>query len=298
MPSRLLSCLVASLLCVGLSGCFVYRSVANLPRDAAILTDHARAKAALARGDVEAAEGFLTGKAFRHRAREVAGTSWGELGAQAADLVLAAHARGAPIDPEALFEANMVMGRSDDLPVALAFLDTAQRLLDAGGLSDPADKRRHLFDQRFPVLLLVRYLEAGGRIDWNTEIVQGFHELSFRSPPARPGEHDPRDFYRFLLYLTPEDRDWLFAHRRPRVPLDPAVAHDEAALHAFSHSLAYYHWFDDNGFEGLLAYALNDMSRDQAICIARARGYDVVARGEDDRPPPVDAARCRMPRVP
>lgn len=283
------------LLCMVLSGCFLFHPITSLPRDVAILTDHARAKSALARGDLNAAENFLTGESYQHRSREVEGTSWGELSYQAAQVVLAAHACSEVVDQDALFQAYMVMSYSYDLPVALDYLAQAQRLLDGGKLSSPDYKRRYIFEQRFPRLLLYRYLESGGRIDWYSEIQQDFYELYFRSPPPKAGEHDPRDFYRFLVYLTLEDREWLFANRPQRASLDEAIWRDEAKLLAFSRTVDYYYWYDDNRFDWQLSNALSQMSGPEQICMARKRGYDVIPRSEWDIHGVVDPETCQLP---
>lgn len=296
-PLSVLLHLPALLLCLSLSGCFLFHPITSLPRDVAILSDHARAKSALARGDLKAAEGFLTGESYQHRSREVEGTSWGELSYQAAQVVLAAHARDELVDQDALFQAYMVMSYSYDLPVALDYLAQAQRLLDAGSLSALADKRRYIFEQRFPRLLLYRYLESGGRIDWYSEIQQDFYELYFRSPQPKPGEHDPRDFYRFLVYLTLEDREWLFVNRPQREPLDDAIWRDEAKLRAFSSTIDYYYWYDDNRFDWQLSNALSLMSGSEQICMARKRGYDVIPRSEWDIHGVVDPETCQLPKA-
>lgn len=266
----------AVLLCLCMSGCVLTQAITTIPRDVAVLTDHARAKSALARGDLKAAEGFLTAKTYTHRSREVAGTSWGELSGQATEIVLAAHARGESVNPDALFRSYMVMSYSHDMPVALDYLAKGQQLLDAGNVSEPAYEQAYLVDRRLPILLVYRYLDAGGQVDWSSELQQGFYELYFRSPQPKPGEHDPRDFYRFLEYLTLEDREWLFANRRQREPLDEAIWRDEAKLRAFSRTLEYYHWYDDNRFEGTLISALSHMNNEQNICAARKRGYIVI----------------------
>lgn len=230
----------------------------------------------MARGDLKAAEGFLIGEDYRHRSREVVGLTWGELSYQATQIVLAAHARGEPVDPNALFQSYMVMSYSHDMPVALDYLALAERMLDASNLSEPAYKRAYLVERKIPILLIYRYLESGGRVDWSSELQQGFHELYFRSPVPKPGEHDPRDFYRFLVYLRLEDREWLFANFRLREPLDEAIWRDDAKLREFSGTIDYYYWYDDNRFEGHLSDALTHMSDKQNICAARKRGYIVI----------------------
>lgn len=266
----------AVLICLGLSGCFMSHSPLTIPAHTAILADHARAKAAMARGELKAAEGFLIGEKYRHRSREVVGLTWGELSYQASQIVLKAHARGEAVNQDALFQSYMVMSYSHDMPVALDYLAQGQRLLDAGNVSEAAYKQAHLVDRRIPILLIYRYLDSGGRIDWSSELQQGYHELYFRSPPPRPGEHDPRDFYRFLEYLTLEDREWLFANFRLNSPLDDAIWRDEAKLRAFSRTLEYFYWYDDNRFEGYLSSAMMHMSNEQHICAARKRGYIVI----------------------
>lgn len=268
------------LACLGMSGCFAYRSAANLPRDVAILGDHARARSAMARGELSAAEGLLTSEKYRHRSREVAGMSWGELLGQAVETVLAAHARGETVAPEALFQAYMVGAHHDDLPTALDYMTRAQTLLDSVTLREPDQKRRNLVEQRVPSLILYRYLESGGQIDWTSEIEQGYYELYFRAPPPGPGAHDPRDFYRFLEYLTLEDRTWLFENVPMRAHLDADIWRDDARLHAFSRTLKYYEWYAHSGFEGRLDHALNWMRDTAHICAARQRGYNVVPRSE------------------
>lgn len=105
---RLLVLLLAS----SLSGCSMFQPIVTLLRDVAILSDHARAEAALKQGDLKAAEGFLAGRSYRHRSREVVDTSWDELGYQAALVVLAADARGEPVAPGALFQAHISLSYS------------------------------------------------------------------------------------------------------------------------------------------------------------------------------------------
>lgn len=291
--SRVALCLFISLLCLSTSGCFLTHPITSLPRDVAILSDNARAKAAMARGDLEAAEGFLTARKYTHRSREVVGTSWGELSYQAAQIVLGAHARGEAVDQDALFQACMVMSYSIDLPVALDYLAKAQQLIDAGRLSAPDADRTQLFDQRLPRLMLYRYLESGGQIDWSSEIEQGFYELYFRSPKPAAGEHDPRDFYRFLVYLTVEDREWLFANMRLRVPLDEAIWRNDAVLREFSRTQEFFEWYSDNYFDWHLSNALTLASGAEMICAARKRGYDVIPRPQWNIHRDVDPETCR-----
>lgn len=289
---RLLVLLLAS----SLSGCFMFQPIVTLPRDVAILSDHARAEAALKQGDLKAAEGFLTGKSYRHRSREVVGTSWGELSYQAALVVLAADARGESVDPDALFQAHISLSYSYDLPTALDHLDKAQRLLEGGKLSSTEVKRKEIFRQRFPKLVVYRYLEAGGQIDWHGDIQQGLYRLNFHVPKAKAGERDPREFYRFLVYLTAEDREWLFANLPQRAPLDPAIWRDEARLKAFSPTIDYYYWYDDNGLDWYMSNALTEIDGPERVCVARRRGYDVIPNSGWDFNGVVDPQTCLLPR--
>ncbi|BCR26537.1 hypothetical protein [Aquipseudomonas alcaligenes] len=278
------------LLCSSLNGCFLFEPIVTLPRDLAILSDHARLEAALARSDVPAAEDFLTGERFTHRSQEVVGASWAELAAQAAKVLLAANARGQTVKPEALYQAHIIASYSHDLPVALEQLQKAQQLLDSYGLSQPEYKRDQIFSHRFTKLVLYRYLESGGRIDWYSEIGLGLRFLRFPGESLRPGEPDPSDFYRFPTYLTLADREWLFS----RVQLDEAIWRDNARLHAFTRSQAYYEWYDAYDFDWLLTSALNEFQGPEQVCLARKRGYDVIGRTEWNHWGEVDPQTCRM----
>lgn len=291
--SRVALCLCISLLCLTTSACFVTHPITSLPRDVAILSDNARAKRAMARGDLKAAEGFLTAQKYTHRSREVAGSSWGGLSYQAAQIVLGAQARGEPVDPDGLFQSYMVMSYSIDLATSLDYLAKAQQLIDAGRVGEPDASRTQVYDQRLPRLLLYRYLESGGRIDWSTEIEQGFYELYLRSPKPAAGEHDPRDFYRFLDYLTVEDREWFFANHRLRVPLDEAIWRNDAALRDFSRTQEYFEWYSDNYLDWHLSNALTLASGAQMICAARKRGYDVIPRPQWNIHRDVDPQTCQ-----
>lgn len=248
--------------------------IVTLPRDSAILADHARAKAALQRRDLQAAKDFLTGERFTHRSREVEGMSWGELTSIAAHLVLAAHAQGTPIEPEPLYQAHIAMTYAYDLPLATQHLHQAMHLLDTEQLKEQTARRRELVTYMFPKLLLYRYLDAGGRLDWSTDLSYGLYYLYFRSPQPAPGEHDPREFYRFLPYLSMQEREWLFAYWRFQEPLDEVIWRDEEKLRAFSRAPGYYHWLQANGLDWLLESSLSWMGNEQE-CFAHLRGYQV-----------------------
>lgn len=279
--------------CCALQGCFLADPIIDLPRDVAILGDHARARSALARGDLRAAEDFLTAERFTHRSREVVGMSWGELTGRAAQIVLEAEARGEAVRPAPLFWAHMAASYSHDLPVALAQLQRAQALLDRGVLSEPAYKRDVIFQRQFPRLVLHRYLASGGRLDWNTSIGEGLEYLRFPAREPGPGEQDLRDFYRFPVYLTREEREWLFTRAPLRVSLDETIWRDEARLRAFTRSQDYYDWYEDNSFDWLLVTGLVEFKGPEQVCLARRRGYDVIGRSQWDARGKIDPRTCR-----
>ncbi len=289
----LLPRLTLLLLCTSLGSCFLFEPIVTFPGELVLHNSHARAEAALARGDLDAAEGFITGTRYRHRSNQIPGPSLAELHAQAAQILLAAHARGQAVEPEALYRAHMVAAEGHDPGAALEQLEQAQQLLDSGVLTQPEDKRQEIFWQRFPTLLLYRYLESGGLIDWQSNIGMGLSYLRFPAREPLPGEPDPRDFYRFPGYLTPADREWLFARLPLRQPLDEAIWRDEARLQAFIRSTDYYGWYEANGFDWLLSTHLNALQGPEQTCIARRRGYRVQVPAQWDLDNAVDPQTCR-----
>lgn len=276
---RVLANFTLLMICGSLNGCFLFDPIIDLPRDVAIFSDHARARTALDAGDVRAAEGFLTGQRFTHRSREVSGMSWGELTYRAAQVVLQAKDRGESVEAEALYRAHLAMTYDDDLRQSVGHLQQAMQLLEEQPIRQAAYERRQVVSYYFPRLILYRYLESGGRVDWNSDVQFGLYFMTYRSPIPAPGEHDPRDYYRSLHLLSLREREWLFTGWQFSEPLDEAIWRDAERLRAFSLSEDYVVWFDENAIGWLLENGLSNISGQVNGCRMRQQGFDVI----DDR---------------
>lgn len=160
-----------------------YYASRNVSRDIMTSSDFLRAVSALDAKDLNAAQGFVTGEAYKHRYKEIRGSeSWGSLQYRASKIVVTAAISGKKVQDDALYLSYVNLfevgeGLPDHPEEMLGYMHKAVAMLIANPKmldnldSNLVSKTPSQFTmEKYAVW---QYLSDGGEINWKKPAPEG-----------------------------------------------------------------------------------------------------------------------------